>query len=77
MLTRIRLAEWLYVLSGVLHFLLYPLTFAVIVLGFWKLGFWWGLLGMVGTAFLFAGLRAALLAVFALIVTWLDPDFFS
>jgi len=77
MLTRLRLAEWLYALSGLLHFLLYPLSLALMVLVFWKLGLWRGLLGIVLIAIALVGVRMAILTVSALVVTWLDPDFFS
>ena len=72
-----RLAKWLYVLSAVLHILLYPLGFALIVLGFWKFGFWRGVLGVVLTTVALICVRVAMLTVSSLIISWLDPDFFS
>jgi len=40
---RHKLAQWLFFVSGIVHVALYPLSVIAIAVGFWKNGFWRGL----------------------------------
>ena len=70
-------AGWLYVCSGIAHAALYPLSLIVIVIGFWRNGFWRGLLTMLLVTVATTGLRFVILRAFAALITWLDPSFFD
>lgn len=72
-----RLAQYVYIVSAVLDFALYPLSFAAIVFGFWKLGFWHGLLGIFVITAVSVLLRMVMAAGFSMVITLLDPQFFS
>jgi len=74
---RSRLAEWLFLLSAVLHFALYPLSLAAIVYLFWKLSFWHGLWGMLAIILLAVVLKMVIVGGFSMVITRLDPQFFS
>jgi hypothetical protein len=74
---RRKLAQWLYVLSGIVHAALYPLSLLCIVVGFWTEGFRRGLAIMLGLTVLTVLVRFLITGAFALLIGLLDPSFFS
>ena len=76
MTTKRKLAQWLYVVSGVVHAALYPLALIAIVIGFWMNGLRGGLVTMLFVIIGFIGLRFVILAIFGELITLLDPSFF-
>lgn len=72
-----KLAQFVYVVSAVLDFALYPLSFVAIVFGFWKLGLWHGVLGVFVVTAVFVLFRMVMAALFSTVITLLDPQFFS
>ena len=74
---RRQLAQWLYVCSGIIHAALYPLSVIAIAVGFWKNGFWHGLVTMLLVTIATVGLRFVIVGAFATLITLLDPSFFQ
>ncbi|MGO8808972.1 MAG: hypothetical protein ACLQJF_05880 [Candidatus Sulfotelmatobacter sp.] len=72
-----RLAQYVFWISAAFHFALYPLSLAAIAFGFWRLGFWHGLVGALMVTVLAVLLKMAMAAFFSMVITLLDPDFFS
>lgn len=72
-----RLAQLVFWISMAVHFALYPLSTAVIVIGFWKLGLWRGLLGSALISLATVGLIRIVAAASSSLITRLDPEFFS
>jgi hypothetical protein len=75
--SRQKFAEWLFVVSGILHALVYPISTIAIILGFWRLGFWHGLVALFVITILSVVITHAIAAVFAAVIRLLDPLFFS
>ncbi len=77
MSVRRKLAQWLYITSAVVHAALYPLSLIAIVVGFWRNGFWHGLLAMVLITVATVGLKLVIVGTFAALIRWVDPKFFQ
>jgi hypothetical protein len=75
--TRLKLAQWLFLVSGIVHAALYPLSVIAITIGFWRHGFWHGLVTMLLVTIATVGLRFVIVGAFAALITLLDPAFFQ
>jgi hypothetical protein len=75
--TRHKLAQWLFLVSGVVHAALYPLSAICIVIGFWTQGFKRGLAIMLYFAVAVVLFRFLIAGAFALLIGLLDPSFFD
>jgi hypothetical protein len=74
---RHKLAQWLFFVSGIVHVALYPLSLIAIAVGFWKNGFWYGLVTTPLVIIATVGLRFVIVGAFAALITLLDPSFFQ
>jgi len=74
---RQKLASWLYVLSAIVHAALYPLSLIAVVIGFWRSGFWHGLLTMLLITIATVICKFWIVGGFALLIGLLDPSFFD
>ena len=74
---RRKLARWLFVLSGIVHAALYPLSIICVVIGFWTEGFRRGVAIMLGLTVLTILVRFLVVGAFALLIGLLDPSFFD
>jgi hypothetical protein len=73
---RRKLAQWLFLFSGILHAALYPLALIAIVVGFWRNGLWDGLLTMLLVTIATVALRFVIVGIFGVLIALLDPSFF-
>jgi len=74
---RRNLAQWIYVLSGIVHAALYPFSLLCIIIGFWKEGFKRGVAIMLYFTVATVLARFLVAGAFALLIGLLDPSFFS
>ena len=70
-----KLAQWLFVISGILHAALYPLALIAIAIGFWRNGLGDGLLTMLLVIIATVALRFVIVGLFGALIALIDPSF--